>query len=69
MTDDVDDDLLTTAEVATITRAPASTVRYWRHVGEGPRSFRLGKRVVYRRGDVLAWIAECEGDQSRRPAS
>jgi predicted DNA-binding transcriptional regulator AlpA len=69
MADDVDDELLTTAEVATITPAPASTVRYWRHVGEGPRSFRLGKRVVYRRADVLAWIAECEGDRRRRPVS
>ncbi|MDP9094721.1 MAG: helix-turn-helix domain-containing protein [Actinomycetota bacterium] len=64
-----DDDLLTTAEVVAITRAPASTVRYWRHVGMGPRSFRLGKRVVYRRRDVLAWIAQCEGDQIRRSAS
>jgi predicted DNA-binding transcriptional regulator AlpA len=64
-----DDDLLTTAEVVAITRAPASTVRYWRHVGTGPRSFRLGRRVVYRRRDVLAWIAQCEGDQSRRSAS
>ncbi|CAN5407238.1 hypothetical protein BH10ACT8_BH10ACT8_07680 [soil metagenome] len=68
-TDTEDDDLLTTAEVVVITRAPASTVRYWRHVGMGPRSFRLGKRVVYRRRDVLAWIAQCEGDQNRRSAS
>lgn len=65
-----DDDLLTTAEVAVITRAPASTVRYWRHIGSGPPSFRLGRRVVYRRGDVHAWIAECERDQIvRRPGS
>ncbi|WP_408656647.1 helix-turn-helix transcriptional regulator [Jatrophihabitans sp.] len=65
-----DDDLLTTAEVAVITRAPASTVRYWRHIGSGPSSFRLGRRVVYRRGDVHAWIAECERNQTVcRPAS
>jgi predicted DNA-binding transcriptional regulator AlpA len=65
-----DDDLLTTAEVAVITRAPASTVRYWRHIGSGPPSFRLGRRVVYRRGDVHAWIAGCERDQTvRRPES
>jgi predicted DNA-binding transcriptional regulator AlpA len=63
-----DDDLLTTAEVVAITRAPASTIRYWRHVGTGPRSFRLGRRVVYRRRDVLAWIAKCEV-QEHRPAS
>ena len=58
-------DLLTTAEVARLTRSPLSTVRYWRHCGQGPRSFRLGKRVVYRRTEVLAWIAQCEVDESR----
>jgi predicted DNA-binding transcriptional regulator AlpA len=42
-------DLLRTAEVALITRATTSTVRYWRHLGTGPRSFRLGRRVVHRR--------------------
>lgn len=49
-------ELLTTAELAEILRAPVSTVRYWRHIGEGPASFRLGRRVVYRRVDVDAWL-------------
>ena len=52
----IDEDLLTTAEVATICRAPLSTVRYWRHLGVGPTSFSLGRRVVYRRADVQMWI-------------
>ena len=55
-----DDDLLTTAEVAALTRAPVSTVRYWRHMGQGPASFRLGRRVVYRRGAVARWLREME---------
>ena len=50
------EDLLTTAEVAA--RAPASTLRYWRHVRTGPHSFRLGRRVVYRRAVVTAWVEE-----------
>ena len=54
------DDLLTTTEVALITRAPASTLRYWRHIGTGPRSFKLGRKVVYRRDDVAAWILHGE---------
>jgi predicted DNA-binding transcriptional regulator AlpA len=33
-----------------------ATLRYWRHLGTGPRSFRLGRRVVYRLADVGAWI-------------
>ena len=53
----VSDDLLTIAEVAAIVSAPIATLRYWRHLGTGPRSFRLGRRVVYRAGDLRAWIA------------
>jgi excisionase family DNA binding protein len=53
-------DLLTIAEVAAITRAPISTVRYWRHLGTGPSSFRLGRRVVFRRADLDRWMAERE---------
>lgn len=63
------DDLLTTAEVALILRAPDSTVRYWRHLGTGPKSFRLGRRVVYRRGDVSAWLAKVEAAGQRQAAS
>ena len=50
------DELLTISEVAAIVRAPIATLRYWRHLGAGPRSFRLGRRVVYRAGDLQAWI-------------
>jgi hypothetical protein len=55
---DSPDDLLTTAEVAQIMRSPVSTPRYWRHLGTGPHSFRFGRRVVYRRADVTAWLLE-----------
>jgi len=34
------------------------TLYYWRHKGIGPPSVRIGRRVMYRRGDVEAWIAE-----------
>jgi hypothetical protein len=37
-------------------RTPIATLRYWRHLGTGPRSFRAGRHVVYLRGDVAAWI-------------
>lgn len=50
------DNLLVTDEVAEeIRRAPA-TLRYWRHIGEGPPSFKIGRRVMYRRDELLAWI-------------
>lgn len=49
---------LTTAEVAETLRTPAETVRYWRHIGKGPRSFKVGRRVLYAAEDVEAFIAE-----------
>ena len=49
-------ELLTIAEAALLLRAPVATLRYWRHLGTGPRSFRLGRRVVYRREDLRSWI-------------
>jgi predicted DNA-binding transcriptional regulator AlpA len=48
---------LTTAEVGEIVRAPSETVRYWRYCGKGPKSFKLGRRVLYAAEDVEAWLA------------
>ena len=50
-------ELLTITEAADLLRAPVATLRYWRHLGTGPRSFRLGRRVLYRTDDLHAWIA------------
>jgi excisionase family DNA binding protein len=49
---------LTTQEVAELLRTPVETCRYWRHVSKGPKSFKLGRRVLYALEDVEAWIAE-----------
>ena len=51
-------ELLTITEAADLLRAPVATLRYWRHLGTGPRSFRLGRRVLYRTDDLHACIAE-----------
>jgi excisionase family DNA binding protein len=61
MTDDPasrEPELFTITEAAELLRAPVATLRYWRHLGTGPRSFRLGRRVLYRTDDLHAWIAE-----------
>ena len=55
---ELDDELLTIGEVAALLRAPVATLRYWRYLGTGPRSFRVGRAVRYWRGDVLAWLHE-----------
>ncbi|MGR7023994.1 helix-turn-helix domain-containing protein [Geodermatophilus sp. URMC 62] len=49
-------ELLTIGEAAQLLRAPVATLRYWRHPGTGPHSFRLGRRIVYRRDDLGSWI-------------
>jgi excisionase family DNA binding protein len=49
-------ELLTITEAAELLRAPVATLRYWRHLGTGPTSFRLGRRVLYRRDDLHEWI-------------
>lgn len=48
--------LLRLEEVAALTGIPANTLRYWRATDTGPKSARLGRRVVYREADVIAWI-------------
>ena len=47
---------MTTDEVADYIRRSTGTLRYWRHQGEGPPSFKLGRRVLYDRAEVEAWI-------------
>jgi hypothetical protein len=51
-------DLMTLAETAAYLRTPVATLRYWRHLGDGPAGFRLGRRVLYRRVDVDRWVSE-----------
>jgi predicted DNA-binding transcriptional regulator AlpA len=58
-----DDELMTLKEVATLVRVPEATLRYWRHLGTGPRGFRIGRSVRYWRNDVMHWLEE----QSRHP--
>ena len=50
------DALLTVAEVADVLRVPIATLRYWRHLGTGPRSFRVGRGVRYWRNEVTSWL-------------
>ena len=42
---------------------PEGTLRYWRHLGAGPRSFKIGRHVRYWRTDLILWLTE----QTNRP--
>lgn len=41
------------------------TLRYWRSSNQGPTSFKLGHRIVYRREELERWIAEQESTTAR----
>jgi predicted DNA-binding transcriptional regulator AlpA len=60
------DELLTMKEVADVVRVPVATLRYWRHLGTGPHSFRIGRSVRYWRAEVWAWIEEQAGSGRTR---
>lgn len=49
-------ELMTLEEVSAEYRIPRPTLRYWRARGTGPKSFKVGRRVRYRREDVEAFI-------------
>lgn len=59
-----DKDIVDAPELEIMTGTKASTWRYWAHIGSGPPSFRLGRRRVWRKSDVLAWIATQEAATS-----
>jgi len=52
----VESEMLSTREAAALLGVPEATLRYWRYTNQGPRSFRVGRPVRYRRADVLAWL-------------
>lgn len=49
-------DLLRIEQVAERIGVPENTLRFWRQKNIGPKSAKLGRRVVYRASDVEAWI-------------
>lgn len=34
------------------------TLRYWRSIGVGPASYKLGRKVFYDRAELDRWMAE-----------
>ncbi|GAA1363062.1 hypothetical protein GCM10009596_23570 [Arthrobacter rhombi] len=48
--------LMTMDEVSEETRIPVNTLRFYRHKGTGPKSAKIGGKVMYRREDLDKWI-------------
>jgi hypothetical protein len=53
------------ADLEKLTGIPASTWRYWATVEQGPKSFLLGRRRVWRKALVDEWLA---AQEQRTPA-
>ncbi|TQL48777.1 excisionase family DNA binding protein [Homoserinimonas aerilata] len=53
-------DLLTTAEAAQYLNVPIGTLHYWRSMGTGPNSMKLGRRVMYRRDALDEFVLQQE---------
>ncbi len=52
------DEMLSLQEACTFLRVPEGTLRYWRHLGCGPRSFKVGRHVRYWRADLILWLTD-----------
>ena len=59
-----DSEMLTLQEACRYLRVPEGTLRYWRHLGTGPRSFKVGRHVRYWKVDLVVWLSE-QTDQTR----
>jgi len=49
-------DFLTNNEAAEILRISSRTLERLRETGTGPEYFKVGRRVLYRRATLLAWL-------------
>ncbi len=51
------DEYMTETEVSEASRIPVNTLRWFRSTGKGgPKHFKLGRRALYAKSDVEAWI-------------
>ena len=54
------DELLPPDSVAALVSISIVTLTRWRRLGTGPRFVKVGRRIVYRRGAVEAWLGSRE---------
>ena len=55
-TEDILADFLTLEEAAAELKVCERTLDRWRRLDEGPPITRLGRRILYRRSSLLAWL-------------
>jgi hypothetical protein len=62
-TDNLLDDFLTQNEAAAELKICERTLDRWRRLRDGPPITKLGRRILYRRSSLQAWLCarECHG--------
>jgi excisionase family DNA binding protein len=61
-----DERLMTITDLSTMLGVPVDTLYGWRHRGEGPMGYRIGRHVCYRRSSVEARLEE-QADRRQSP--
>ena len=56
MTLDLGERLMSITDLSEMLGVPIHTLDRWRHNGEGPVGYRIGRHVKYRRATVEAWL-------------
>ncbi|MCI3272118.1 helix-turn-helix transcriptional regulator [Streptomyces cylindrosporus] len=59
---------LTTKDVAARYRTAPSTVRYWRHIGYGPKGIKVGRRILYAPAEIQRFEKELAEGSARESA-
>jgi hypothetical protein len=57
-------DYFTQEEAATELKVTERTLDRWQRLREGPPITRLGRRILYRRSSLQAWLSAREGGRS-----
>jgi DNA-binding transcriptional MerR regulator len=56
-------DFMTARQAAQAIGCHIRTLKYWKASGYGPDHFYIGKRLFYRRSDVIKWLEEISATQ------
>ena len=47
---------MTSKEAGTYLRTSDAVLQQWRYLGKGPKYYKLGRKVLYKRADLDAWV-------------
>lgn len=53
-----DEPLWSIQQLSDFLQVPVKTIYRWRDIGEGPRGYRVGRHLRFRRADVMAWLED-----------